>query len=263
MAKIIEKRRSLHNNIKKQQEKNNKLQLQLSQLHALANIGANWAMVAHEINNILTPLKNYSQLALMHPEDDKLCKKALEKSVLNSDRISNISKSILAVINGEANEKRCVNLRQTIDEIFSCLCRDFSKDSITVNIDIPENLSLFVVPIEIQQVFMNLILNARDAMLSSGGTLDIKAIDSGDTIQVDISDTGCGIDAENIDKIFDLLFTTKNNDGQSSQTSGSGLGLSFCKKAVENNDGDISVNSIQGQGTTFAIQFPKPKQVDT
>ena len=229
----------------------------MSQLQALANIGVTTAMVAHEINNLLTPLQNYSQLALLHLEDKELTEKALHKTVQNCQRVSKVMKSILAAANGEANEKQQVNLRAIVDEIFSCLCRDFAKDGITVKVDIGAQLFAYAVPIELQQALMNIILNARDAMLPSGGTLDICAFDCGGEVKIDISDTGCGIEQENIDKIFELFFTTKKTADCSSETSGSGLGLAFCKQVIEANDGSICVKSIPNEGTTFTITLPK------
>jgi signal transduction histidine kinase len=230
--------------------------MQMSQLEALANIGITTSMIAHEINNLLTPLANYAALALNNPEDIALSKKALVKTANNCKRATNIMQSILKVANGD-NTKHNTNLKLLVDDIFNCLCRDFSKDNIKVNIDIPGDLEIYAVPIDIQQVLMNLILNARDAMLSRGGSLTISARCDSQQIEIQVADTGSGIAFEDQVLIFDPFFSTKKNDDNTSEMGGSGLGLAFCKKAVEEHNGQISVRSKMMEGTTFLITLPK------
>ncbi len=255
MTSIIEKRRSLHRNLEIHRKKNDKLKFQVSQLQALSNIGTTTCMIAHEINNLLTPLSCYAELALRNPDDKSLSEKALKKTQQNCDRATKIMKSILAVANGETQQKEDVRLVDSIEEIFSCLCRDFQKDSITVDIQIPEDLTIWAVPVEIQQVLMNLILNARDAMLGRGGTLAIKARNTDDTVQIEVSDTGCGIEYLELNKIFEPFYTTKK-DNSMTQNSGSGLGLAFCKKIVDAYNGSIYAESTPNVQTTFIITLP-------
>ena len=255
MTSIIEKRQALHRNLKIHKQQNDSLKMQVGQLQALANIGVNTSMIAHEINNLLTPLSNYADLALMHIDDAELVKKALEKTSKNCQRASKVMKSILAVANGETEKKQLINLAELVDEIFSCLCRDFSKDNITVKIEIPENLTITAVTVPIQQVLMNLILNSKDAMLTNGGILTIKATDTGDSIEIEVADTGNGISDVNIDKIFSPFFTTKNNAEKTA--GGSGLGLAFCKKVIQQHKGTISFQSDPGKATAFKIMLPK------
>ena len=257
MPKIIEKRLSLHKNLAHQQKQNNTLKMQIGQLQALANIGTTTCMIAHEINNLLTPLPNYATLALENPDDKLLASKALEKTRKNSQRASKIMESILAIANRQASHKESVELLALVDEVFDCLCRDFAKDRITVKLQIPEDLKVWAVPVEIQQVLMNLILNARDAMLPAGGTLTIKAQQISDTVEIEVCDSGCGIDPGDLENIFEAFFTTKG-DKKDSQTSGSGLGLAFCKKILDTHKGSISVESEPGK-TIFKIILPKQR----
>ncbi len=256
MTSIIEKRRSLHRHLAEEKGQNKDLKLQVGQLQALANIGVTTCMIAHEINNLLTPLSNYAELALCHPEDRQLTEKAFQKTWKNCKRISKIMQTILAVADGEEGDRQEVGLRALVDEIFTCLCRDFSKDRISVKIDIAGDLTVWAVPVQIQQVLMNLILNAREAMLGSGGTLSIKAANNGESVQILVADTGVGIEAANLRKIFEPFFTTKKGEKSSEQTSGSGLGLAFCKKIVEEHDGSICVESRIGEGAVFEISLP-------
>lgn len=254
MTSIIAKRRSLHKNLLEQEKINHHLNFQVGQLQALANIGVNTSMIAHEINNLLTPLANYAALALTNLDDKTLTKKALQKTAQNAQRAVKVMDSILAMANGQNLTREKVSVKDLVDQIFSCLCRDFNKDKITVNIDIPEDIVIEVVPVEIQQALMNLILNARDAMLTSGGTLAICADETDQEVRIKVSDTGPGIEPENLEKIFDPFFTTKTD---SKDNSGSGLGLAFCKTVIENHGGSIEVKSEKNNGTAFVINLPK------
>ena len=259
MTRIIEKRLSLHKHLANQQQQNDILQSQLNHLQALANIGTVTCMVAHEINNLLTPLANFAALALKNPDDKLLSEKALQKVVRNCGHASKIMESMLAVANGQIEEKQNSSLLTLVENVFTCLCRDFAKDGITVDVQIPVDLMVWAVPVQIQQVLMNLILNARDAMLPRGGVLTIKARDTADAVQIELSDTGCGIEPANLKKIFQQFFTTKTSGKLPSQHSGSGLGLFFVKRIIDDHGGCVSAESEPDRGSTFKITLPKPR----
>jgi len=258
LTSIIEKRISLHTRLANQQQETEALQSHISHLQALANIGTVTHMIAHEINNLLTPLGNYANLALKNPDDKLLVEKALEKTVQGCERASKIMESMLGMADGKTQEKKNTQLISLVEEIFTCLCRDFAKDGITVKIEIPEELTVWAVPVQVQQVLMNLILNARDAMLPRGGILSIKAEESNDAVQIEVADAGCGIEPGNLKNIFKSFFTTKKDGNSPMEYSGSGLGLAFCKKIINAHGGCISVESIPSQGSTFKITLPKP-----
>jgi signal transduction histidine kinase len=263
LTSIIEKRLSLHKDLANQQEQNNALKFQIGRLQALANIGVATCMITHEINNLLTPLYNYAVLAQNNPDDKRLIEKALQEVVRNCEHASKIMESMLAVASGETQEKKNARLITLVEEIFACLCRDFAKDGITVNIGIAEDLTVWAVPVQIQQVLMNLILNARDAMLPRGGILTIKAEDTADAVQIELADTGCGIKSADLKNVFEPFFTTKSDKKSPSQNSGSGFGLVFCKKIIAVHGGSISVNSKPAEGTTFKIILPKSQEGDS
>lgn len=258
MTSIIEKRISLHKRLAEHQQQNIALKSQITQLQALANIGTITHMIAHEMNNLLTPVGNYATLAMKSLDDKKLVEKALTKTTQSYVRASKIMESLLAMADGKNQKKKNARLVFLIEEIFTCLCRDFSKDGITVKIRIPDELEVWAVPVQIQQVLMNLILNARDAMLPRGGILSIKATESSDAVQVEVADTGCGIEPSDMKKIFESFFTTKTERKSVSRHSGSGLGLAFCKKIIDAHGGCISVESQPDKGSTFIITLPKP-----
>ncbi len=259
MASFTEKRLSLHRSLENEQHQNDALKSQLAQLQHLANIGTASYMIAHEINNLLTPLKNYAAVALNNPDDKALAEKSLQRVVRNCERASKIMESMLAVANGQTQEKKNARLLTLVEEIFTCLCRDFAKDGITVETCIAEDLTVWGVPVQIQQVLMNLILNARDAMLPRGGILTIKATEKTDTVEIEVTDTGDGIEPADLKNIFGSFFTTKAGKNSPSEYSGSGLGLAFCKKIIDGHDGLISVESKVSQGSKFKITLPKPQ----
>ncbi len=257
MASITEKRLSLHKRVEVQKHQNEALKCQLAGLQHLANIGTVSHMIAHEMNNLLTPLKSYATFALDNPDDRALTEKALQKVAKNCGRAAKIMESMLALVSGETQEKQNARLLELIDEIFTCLCRDFAKDGITVEIQIPDDMTVYAIPVQIQQVLMNLILNARDAMLPHGGVLTIRAFEADDIVEIEVADTGSGIEPADLTNIFETFFTTKADKDSPAEYSGAGIGLAFCKMIIDGHRGDISVESESGHGSTFKIVLPK------
>ncbi len=287
MASITEKRLSLHKSVEVQKLQNESLKSQLVGLQHLANIGTVSHMIAHEMNNLLTPLKSYATFALDNPDDRALTEKALQKVAKSCGRAAKIMESMLALISGETQEMQNARLLDMIEEIFTCLCRDFAKDGITVDMQIPDDMTIYVIPVQIQQVLMNLILNARDAMLSRGGVLTIRAAETVDTVVIEVADTGAGIDPADLANIFETFFTTKTDKDKmdhrstdfqpvkwtsitedsayesqhmakmATPHSGAGIGLAFCKMIIDRHEGCISVESKAGHGSTFKIALPK------
>ena len=255
MAGIVAQRNSLHQQLFDQQQLNQKLRSQIDELGALANIGMVSAMVAHEINNILTPIGCYAQLAMSNPDDKDLTAKTLEKAAANSERAAKIFETMLSIANGKEQKMQLCDLKKLTEDVFTCIARDFSKDKINVKINIEDNFMIPAQPISLQQVLMNLILNARAAMLDRGGTLTISAEQALDSIKITVTDTGCGIEKENLMEIFEPFYTTKTQDSKSLCV-GAGLGLAFCKKIVDSHKGVISVESEPGSGTVFRIILP-------
>ena len=277
MASITDKRLSLHKRLEVQHRETQGLKSQLTQLQHLANMGTISYMIAHEMNNLLTPMRSYATLALGNLNDQALVEKALQKAVANAERASKIMESMLALGDGKTQESKTTRLRGLVEEVFTCLCRDFAKDGITVNVEIPEELTIRCVPVQIQQVLMNLILNARDAMLPRGGVLAVKAAEKNDSVEITVADTGSGIVPADLSHIFEAFFTTKKEGRKYEGTmdessfnphpssvgsrthSGAGLGLAFCKMIVDGHDGCISVESTPGQGSSFRITLPQPR----
>jgi signal transduction histidine kinase len=253
---LVQKRLCLHKRLISEQERNNQLQQQLGQVQPLANIGIISCMIAHEINNLLTPVGNYAQLALNNLSDEELVVKTLQKTVRNYERAVMLQDSMLAMTNGEKQEKQNCPLKSMVDEVFYCMCRDFRKDRINVDVKVPQELKIWAVPVQIQQVLMNLILNGREAMLPEGGTLTITGRQTADKSFIEVADTGRGINQTEINNIFKPFFTTKKTHKDGTRKTG-GLGLAFCKKIVDAYGGSICVDSQPGRGTKFTIALPR------
>lgn len=231
------------------------LQRQVERLQRLASLGTVCAMVAHEFNNMLTPIISYSQYALQRGEGD-LMRTALEKTLKNAQRLAGLSGRILGLATPDQMGPVVTPLRPLIDDSAACLGRDLEKDSITLVIDVPEGLSVRAHRASLEQVLFNLILNARQAMLDRPGRLTIAARGAGDgKVTIEVTDTGCGIKQEHIGRVFEPFFSTKQHETKPDR-GGVGLGLHVCKRLMTDQDGDISVQSKAGAGTTFTLTLP-------
>lgn len=255
MDGLLQRRQSLHRQLQEHEDRIRGLQDEIRNAQKLATLGTMSCLVAHEFNNILTPIINYAELALKHPNDAQLIQKALEKAVKQGQRASQIIQSILGYARSNQNTIENLSIRHLIEECFQCLARDFQKDNIQVILDVPEGLEAELSGGPMQQVLFNLLINARHAMLEHGGTLTIRAGKTEEILTLSISDTGCGIAPELLDRIFEPFFTTKTKADRS-EMQGTGLGLSVCKDIIESYNGRIEVSSEVGQGTTFTLLLP-------
>ena len=227
----------------------------LTHSHRLATLGTIASIVAHEYNNILTPVISYAQLALADPDDPALMRKAVEKALSGAERAARISSSLLGFAR-EGDEQQVALLPKTIAEAVSCLGRDPAKDGITLKVAVPE-VTVAIPPLNLQQVMLNLILNARKAM-KGGGQLRITGRQDGRLVNVDVADTGPGIPEEILDRLFDPFVTQElhpSDDGVDAR--GTGLGLCICRELIRNAGGRISVTTTPGRGATFHLVLPR------
>lgn len=245
-------------------QKLNETQAQLSalrdQLHEsqrLATIGTIAAVIAHEFNNLLTPIVSYSQFALQSaqsptPDMELICK-ALSKSFNSAEKAGKICSSMLGLARGESSVAK-VSVQKLIDEVLAVLARDPSKDGIALRVQVQPDLYVDADPVQIEQVLLNLLINARQAMLGRGGSLTVKAhaVEGSGECHIQVIDTGCGIPDKNVNKIFEPFFTTKGT-ARRGEPKGTGLGLAICKEIIEHHGGRIEVTSEVGKGTTFSL----------
>lgn len=252
---------TLNRQVAAAQEQLDWLRDQLTESQRLATIGTIAAVIAHEFNNLLTPVVSYSQYALASAESDApdmaLIKKALSKSFQGSSKAGKICASMLALARGESSFAE-VSVQKLVDEVLLVLARDPRKDGIALRVQVQPGLVVQGDPVQLEQVLLNLLINARHAMLGKGGSLSIKAGTEGDEVKIQVIDTGPGIPDQLQAKIFEPFFTTKST-ARRGETKGTGLGLAICKEIIEHHKGRIEVTSDVGKGTTFTLALPAPK----
>jgi len=239
------------------------MERQLTQSQKMEAMGTLAGGIAHDFNNILGGIIGYTDLALRKADNDSQLKKYLEQVLTASRRATDLVKQILTFSHSEDTEKKePVQLSLIVKEALKLL-RSTLPETIEIISKI-EAKDCFILanPTQFHQVIMNLCTNAVHAMSEQGGIMEVKlteeniedpvykGIKPGPHMRLTVSDTGCGIKQELIDKIFDPFFTTKK-PGE-----GTGMGLAVVHGIVESHHGHISVFSKEGQGTTFSILVP-------
>ncbi len=230
------------------------LESQLSQAEKLSSIGLLAAGVAHEVNTPLAVISSYAQMLAKQVHGDDKQSVLLDKITRQTFRASEIVNSLLNFSRTSTTEFTDVDLNRVIKDTLTLLEHQFKTARVTVQQELHPDLP----PIhgntgKLQQVFLNLFLNAKDAM-AGGGTLTIST-SNGHHVQVKVSDTGSGIAQEHIHRIYDPFFTTKNKP-TTGHTGGTGLGLSVTYGIIQEHAGKIRVESVPGRGTTFTMEFP-------
>jgi PAS domain S-box-containing protein len=228
------------------------LEEQLRISEKMASLGLLAAGVAHEVNTPLTGISSYTQMLLEQADPADPRTKVLEKIEKQTFRAARIVNGLLTLSRpntAEASERVPVDLNVVIGDVLALLEHQLEKGSIKIRREVsPRPVSVIGYEFKLQQVFLNLLLNARDAMPSGGWLTVATRIENGDAI-AEVSDTGTGIQAEHLARIYDPFFTTKAT-GQ-----GTGLGLSITYGIVREHDGAIHCESAPGQGTRFTLRF--------
>jgi two-component system NtrC family sensor kinase len=230
------------------------LESQLSQADKLSSIGLLAAGVAHEVNTPLAVISSYTQMLAKQLQGDSQKSGLLEKITRQTFRASEIVNNLLNFSRTTGTEFTDVDVNQIILDTLALLEHQLKTAKVQVRSDLTAKISpILGNPGRLQQVFLNLFLNAKDAM-PGGGTLSV-ATSNGDMVSVRVSDTGSGIAPEHIQRIYDPFFTTKASPKEG-QNRGTGLGLSVTYGIIQEHAGKIRVESTPGSGTTFALDFP-------
>ena len=218
----------------------------------LAMIGQLAAGVAHEINNPLTGIVTYSQLLLEKNPGEGSTRASLQKIVTQANRCRKIVRGLLDFSRQNKPDERPCNVNAVLQECISLVANQALFQNIEIVRHLGEALPLVPMdPSQMQQVFMNLILNAAEATPAEGSlTLTTRVDPSGRSVEVEFADTGCGIQSADLERIFDPFFTTKG------ARRGTGLGLAISYGIVKEHRGTIAVESTVGKGTTFLVSLP-------
>ncbi|MGC2252740.1 MAG: ATP-binding protein, partial [Acidobacteriaceae bacterium] len=209
----------------------------------------------HEVNTPLAVISSYTQMMAKQIRSDDRTAPLLDKITQQTFRASEIVNSLLNFSRTSTIEFKPVSVNHVLQETLALLQHQFNTANITIDMALqPELPDILGNMGKLQQVFLNLFLNAKDAM-AEGGILRVETIDNGQ-VEVIIGDTGSGIAAENLRRIYDPFFTTKTAVVEG-QRRGTGLGLSVSYGIIQEHAGKIQVDSKVGRGTTFHLQFPK------
>ena len=227
-----------------------RLEEQVFQNEKLTSLGLLAAGVAHEVNTPLAVISNYIQmLAKQLPSGDPR-HQLIEKVVKQTFRASEIVNNLLNFSRTGATEFTEVNLNAVVEEVLTLVAHPFRTAQVQVTRNLQQELPAVLGSTnKLQQVFLNLFLNARDAM-PSGGVVEIRTAAHNGSVEVEIIDNGGGIPRENLNRIFDPFFTTKSSGR------GTGLGLSVSYGIVKEHAGKVDVRSTPGKGTSFRLEFP-------
>jgi two-component system NtrC family sensor kinase len=230
------------------------LEAQLTQADKLSSIGLLAAGVAHEVNTPLAVISSYAQMLSKQLQGDAQKGGLLEKITRQTFRASEIVNNLLNFSRTSGTEFTAIDVNKVISDTLALLDHQFKVMKIKVQDERTAQIPLIHGNAgRLQQVFLNLFLNAKDAM-SNGGTLRI-ATTNGESVGVMVSDTGSGIAQEHIHRIYDPFFTTKTAPREG-QPRGTGLGLSVTYGIIQEHAGKIRVESRSGEGTTFYLDFP-------
>ncbi|MGD0095237.1 MAG: ATP-binding protein [Terracidiphilus sp.] len=236
------------------------LETQLAQADKLSSIGLLAAGVAHEINTPLAVISSYAQMLSKQLKGDGRLGPVLDKITQQSFRAAEIANGLLNFSRTSTTEFRETNLNQVIRDTLSLLEHQFKTAKVTVDLDLIEQLPpIHGNPGKLQQVFLNLLLNAKEAM-PEGGHLRVATRTGAPNghpghITALVADSGSGIAPEHLKRIYDPFFTTKTM-AKPGDRRGTGLGLSVSYGIIQEHAGKIRVESAVGAGTTFHLEFP-------
>ncbi len=230
------------------------LKRQLLETQKLSSVGALASSITHEFNNILMTVINYAKMGLRH-QDAKTRERAFEKILAAGQRASKITTGMLSYARRQADRREAVALHSLVQDVLVLVEKDLQVHRIRWNLECQSQPWVMVNANQIQQVVLNLIINARQAM-GEGGTLNLTigedaALRMG---EVRVADSGAGIAPDKLRQIFEPFFSTKDRDAQGQ--GGTGLGLALCREVMESHKGRIRVESTLGKGTTFTLKLP-------
>jgi len=248
--KLVDWAKTLEQRVEERTEELRKTQNQLIQSEKMASLGKLAAGVAHEINSPLTGILTYSSLLFKAKKHEDPEKEDLEVIVNETNRCKMIVKGLLDFARQTEPRKALSDINEVIGKSIDLISHQASLQNVKIDKKIKPDLPKIMIDMgQIQQVFINILLNAIEAM-PQGGTLIVSSGAEDEMVAIRFTDTGIGIPQENLPKILDPFFTTKK------QGKGTGLGLSVSYGIIERHRGKLEVRSKVGKGTTFTVKLP-------
>jgi signal transduction histidine kinase len=230
------------------------LKRQIIALQRISSLGVLSGSIVHELNNALTPILNYAKLGLRSNDAD-FQRKSFEKILDGAQRATAIAGGVLGLVRPRADRLDPTELGRLVEDVLLITAKDLQKHRVQIDYRLQARTYAAVNPSQIQQVLLNLVINARQAM-PQGGTLTITVgrDPTGRWAEIRVSDTGQGIAPSDLKRIFDPFFTTKTADNTG--LGGTGLGLPVCRDIIEAHKGRMRVESRPGQGASFTLRLP-------
>lgn len=231
------------------------LQAQLEQAQRMATIGELTSTTTHEFNNLLMTILNYAKLGQRH-KDEPSRDKAFQRILDAATRATKITGSILSMARSRNGQFEGTQLRSVIEDTLLLLEREFRKYRIQLDTKLEDVPEVLANASQLQRVVVNLLVNARQATAEGGLVrVSLQSDATNSEVVLTIRDSGTGISAEVLPRIFDPYFTTKSGPDASGK-GGTGIGLASCKEIVDAHQGRIRVESSVGKGTAFIIRLP-------
>jgi len=222
------------------------LRTDLARAEQLATLGTLSAMVAHEVNNLMTPVISYAQMAKARPQDAELVAKSLERSISGAQQASRTANAILRLARGQDGPCEC-DVGGVLDDVIACVPRGTRRD-VVIRTHAESSLVAAASPVSLQQIVLNLVLNALKAV-GGRGTIDIRASTRGPDVLIEVEDNGPGVPKD----LSPLLF--KPFAAQSGY--GTGLGLSICDRLAKQAGGEVWLDRVGGPGAKFCVRVPR------
>jgi signal transduction histidine kinase len=231
------------------------LRQQLVRAQRLCSVGTLASSVAHEFNNILTTIINYAKLGLRPQCTEASRLESLEKILKGGQRAAAIVASMLGYARNQTMQREMTDLISLVEDVLLLCEKDLSKHQVKVEKKYHGRPQAPIIRGQVEQILLNLIINARQAMPSGGMlTVEVRGNPVAHLGEIRISDTGVGIPPDKLRMIFDPFYTTKEPDAEGH--GGNGLGLSVCRQIIEQHQGRIRVESIVGKGSKFTVKLP-------
>lgn len=248
----------LRQELKQLRQHATRLEQSLIESQRLATVGQLACRMAHEFNNILMLIIGRASQALKYNEPE-LSEKALRKTVESGQRAADIVAGLLGYAQGRQMQSQLVAADELMESAVNLIAWDLPKSGIQLVRQYDTTMPVRVIPNRMEQVLLNLILNARNAMRPSGGRLTVSVSEAKTPgyVALRVQDTGCGIPPEHLERIFDPFFTTRARaDVDHPSECGTGLGLPVARDLVRQAGGEIHVESTPGKGSTFTVLLP-------
>jgi signal transduction histidine kinase len=233
------------------------LQQKLVEAQKLGAVGSLASSITHEFNNILTTIINYAKMGVRHKQAN-IRDKAFDRILSSGQRAAKITTGLLSYVRNRSDRKDVLSLKQLVQDVLMLVEKDLQVHRIRLETRFVGEPFASIIAGQLQQVLLNLIINARQAM-EPGGTLFVSVAPGAESeiAEISIRDTGCGIPTDKLQKIFDPYYTTKTADSQGQ--GGTGIGLALCKDVIDAHGGRIRVESVVGRGTMFTLKLPMSK----